>query len=414
MDQEFISPWTKNGILTKGNAVPGQAAVQSTGEAIGPNFSFEKTYNAQNLKPAEFTAAGGEAQGLKYSVELNKYPADIGVRGDLQHYMVFFINVREKSKYLPGESQRKEIQPQGIKLSGQNLTAGLSNLAGTIGGAGAGAFLGLGISSLIKRNFGIENKAIDLALTAVGAVAGGAGGSELVQRFTDKINNAFGADKTFRISDAIMLAVNEKPSVKYGVDYDGRDLGTLIGALAAGGSALDILQDQRGGELARLIALNVAKVPQGLANILGQDLAISDALQVGTGLAPNPFREQVFRNVETRTFRFDYRFFPRNRDEAEKVKRIIHKFKLHMHPELSQGGLFYVYPSTFDIAYYFNGRENPHLHRISTCVLERVSVDYGGSNWHTFHDGMPTEINMSLEFRELERLTKERIDQQQF
>lgn len=415
MDQEFISPWTKKGISTKGNAVPGQAAVQSTGEAIGPTFLSEKLY-AKHLKPQRFTSEGGEARGLKYSVELNKYPADIGVRGDLQHYMVFFINVREKSKYLTENEgiQRREIQPQGIKLAGQNLTAGLLTLGAAIGGAGAGAVLGLGISSLIKRNFGIDNKAVDLALTAVGAVAGGAGGSELVQRFTDKINRAFGADKTFRISDAIMLAVNEKPSVKYGVDYDGRDLGTLIGALAAGGSAIDIMSDERGGELARLVALNVAKVPQGLANILGQDLAISDALQVGTGLAPNPFREQVFRNVETRTFRFDYRFFPRNRDEADKVLAIIHKFKYHMHPELSQGGLFYVYPSTFDIAYYFNGRENPHLHRISTCVLERVSVDYGGSNWHTFHDGMPTEINMSLEFRELERLTKERIKEENF
>jgi hypothetical protein len=43
-----------------------------------------------------------------------------------------------------------------------------------------------------------------------------------------------------------------------------------------------------------------------------------------------------------------------------------------------------------------------------------MSVDYGGQTWNTFGDGMPTEINLSLEFRELERLTKERIDKEGF
>jgi hypothetical protein len=62
------------------------------------------------------------------------------------------------------------------------------------------------------------------------------------------------------------------------------------------------------------------------------------------------------------------------------------------------------------------------LNRISTCVLEHMSVDYGGQNgfaafgtptYNPFSGpaaGMPTEINMSLKFRELETLTKERIN----
>jgi hypothetical protein len=39
-----------------------------------------------------------------------------------------------------------------------------------------------------------------------------------------------------------------------------------------------------------------------------------------------------------------------------------------------------------------------------------MEVDYGGQGWHTFGDGMPTEINMRLKFRELEVMTKERIE----
>jgi hypothetical protein len=82
-----------------------------------------------------------------------------------------------------------------------------------------------------------------------------------------------------------------------------------------------------------------------------------------------------------------------------------------MHPEISAGGLFYIYPSEFNIVYYYAGKENPHLNKISTCVLEDMNVDYGGSNgFNTFNDGMPSEINITLRFKELETLTKERID----
>jgi hypothetical protein len=82
-----------------------------------------------------------------------------------------------------------------------------------------------------------------------------------------------------------------------------------------------------------------------------------------------------------------------------------------MHPEVSTGGLFYIYPSTFDIAYYYKGKENTNFNRISTCVLEDLAVDYGGQGFNTFASGSPTEINIKLRFRELEVLTKERIFQ---
>ena len=108
---------------------------------------------------------------------------------------------------------------------------------------------------------------------------------------------------------------------------------------------------------------------------------------------------------------FKYKFLPRSAKEADNVRNIVKEFKLHMHPELSNGGLFYIYPSTFDIAYYHRGKENTNFHKISTCVLEDLSVDYGGQGFNTFADGMPTEVNLSLRFRELEVLTKERIDQ---
>ena len=104
-----------------------------------------------------------------------------------------------------------------------------------------------------------------------------------------------------------------------------------------------------------------------------------------------------------------FRSLSRSAAEAKNVKTIIDRFKFHMHPEISAGGLFYIYPSTFDIAYYYRGQKNNAFHRISTCVLEKMNVDYGGAGFHTFADGSPTEYEISLVFRELEVMTKERI-----
>jgi hypothetical protein len=80
-----------------------------------------------------------------------------------------------------------------------------------------------------------------------------------------------------------------------------------------------------------------------------------------------------------------------------------------MHPELSKDGLFYIYPSEFDIQYYFQGRQNEFLHKISTCVLTDMSVNYGNEYFSSFREGEPTEIRMNLTFQETELLTKERI-----
>ena len=61
--------------------------------------------------------------------------------------------------------------------------------------------------------------------------------------------------------------------------------------------------------------------------------------------------------------------------------------------------------------YYFGNDENGYFHRFTTCVLESMDVSYGGEQFSSFRDGSPTEINMSLTFRELEILTKNMISE---
>jgi hypothetical protein len=63
----------------------------------------------------------------------------------------------------------------------------------------------------------------------------------------------------------------------------------------------------------------------------------------------------------------------------------------------------------------FVGRENQYLNKISTCVLESMNVTYGGDRFKTFdgnEDGAPpVETTMTLNFKEMELITKQRAEE---
>ena len=51
------------------------------------------------------------------------------------------------------------------------------------------------------------------------------------------------------------------------------------------------------------------------------------------------------------------------------------------------------------------------MFNIATSVMTNMSVDYNGSGYPVFfkNTGAPVQINMSLSFKELEVLTRERV-----
>jgi hypothetical protein len=76
---------------------------------------------------------------------------------------------------------------------------------------------------------------------------------------------------------------------------------------------------------------------------------------------------------------------------------------------MSEGKLFFIYPSEFQISYYFGSKENLYFHKFAPCALESMEVSYGGEQFSSFDDGNPVEVNMVLTFRELSILTKKMI-----
>ena len=369
-----------------------------------------KTATTEDLNSITLDRRRGRSKGGQtYDVQQLRFPENTMGDPDLQHSVLFLINVRGKSKAKDraGGASTEIIGDDNGTTNRQQLGENIQGMIKPLAIAGS-AYLANSLAQKVLANSAAGASAKvkvlgTLCAVTAGALTGAAAG--------DKISQWFEPDKRFRIKTAIQLAINERPSVKYGVQYGTTDLGTIGGFLGGGASALDM--NQMMPEMARKAITNLAAVPAGIAaNLTGDsNFDLGGAISAATAMTPNPFREQIFQSVDNRTFTFDYKFLPKSEQESRKVKNIITEFKYHMHPELSAGGLFYIYPSEFNIVYFFGKKENPWVHKISTCVLTDMSIDYGNnSTFGTFGNGAPNEINMKLTFRELEVLTKERID----
>jgi hypothetical protein len=206
-----------------------------------------------------------------------------------------------------------------------------------------------------------------------------------------------------RLKTAIALHIPNQLSVRYGMQWSEEDTANLQMAGDAVKAALN-----RQGAVNKLTDMGSQGVEAASAIAL-QKAPNSGAVSAALGIAANPKKEQTFKGVDFRKFTFDYQFYPRSADEAAYIMNIIREFKIHMHPEFkSDLNYVYIYPSEFDIIYYTNGIENPNLHRHTSCVLEEMSINYTpNGNFATFPNGMPTQINISLGFRELQLLSRE-------
>lgn len=355
-----------------------------------------------------------------YNVSGMTYPDDLLADRNNQYggnYVIFYINVHEDSM-LRKENGGEEATVQGnIPPSMRGDVAGMDVSAGSViatsagAGAIAGKVTGIGSSQLTDKGKVVAN-----------GVLGGAVGAATVTAVG-------GASKKYkRMQKAIALYVPTDLSIKYGVNWEETSLATTAAAMAAaegagemikkGATALGQGAQGKFGE-AKQSLVGAGKSGSGVASTAlnaGAGLAlqtpgVGEFLSKSSGVAANPKKEQLFKNVDFRTFSFSYQFFPRDAGEAAKAQEIIKAFKLHMHPEYKDSQHFlYIYPSEFDIYYYQNGKENMNLHRHTSCVLTDMNISYSPQGiFSTFENGMPTQINVQLTFKELALLSKESI-----
>lgn len=314
------------------------------------------------------------------SYQIHKYPIDLGDYNK-GHYIIFYINEQLKTQF-PG-----------------NTTGDLPS---------------------VYRN--AYNSATEAAVNAPNFSLGNSDSQQFTTKFVRTIR---------RISDAIALYMpdsllfsQQQNFNSIGMSQGGLSQG-VAAAIAGGSSIVDALKSvgQANGGQADMAILK--QLPPNIApfvmGILAQNAGgiFQGAFTALTGVVQNPMMEVLYSAPSFREFQFDFMFYPRSEKEAEQVQKIIHRFRFHQAPEIDRQskGFFFVPPSEFDIKFYYNGRENPNIQKVSTCVLHGVSVDYAPNGFAAYEvpgslspslgrSGMPVAIRMTLSFKETEMITK--------
>lgn len=141
--------------------------------------------------------------------------------------------------------------------------------------------------------------------------------------------------------------------------------------------------------------------------------AVSANLLGRTGIVINPNLELLFQGPKLRSFRYNFRFTPRDDKEAKEIRRIIKVFKKSMAVRRTEGSLFLGVPSVYQINYIFKGGNNhPFLNKIKPCALTAFNVNYTpDGSYMTYQDGSMTSYTVDMQFDELEPIYNEDISQ---
>ena len=390
---------------------------------------FESTSKSDLKSPGGYNkAAVRDATGARkanepFDAELEKdpfrfstlaYPRDVTQDMANGHYMLFYVNVQNKTKF-----KYKDVDNVKVGDSFEYVVTDSSNPHNDNKSTRIVTSTGANAAEVeYARNFVAGAGTIGQVLSSDGVSL--RAGQKATGGIASKIKS------TTRITDSVAIYLPAVAKDTLGADYTAGATG-LAGLAAAGG--VDFVQamqrnDFEGAAKELVGATNtimgeaVKKSAAGIADlVLGAEGAGSlDIFNKAFGQAENPYMEVVFNNIEMRKFEYSFVFQPRNEDERDDVQAIIKLFRFHMAPELKGSNARYLtLPSTFDIHYMYQtdeniANENGFYSKISTCVLESCDVDYSPDGVSSFADGSPTKIGMTLSFSENELLTKEKIN----
>ena len=356
------------------------------------------------------TRSGDLGVAPEYTNNILKYPIDIGAV-DKGHYMIFHINVQDKTDYSVRVASNPDSKVQADRKRLQSST-GAVNIGGNIQNVieaipqsiigSAEVIVGAALGDKIKSNSPAFNAPIGL-LTDI---------SKNTLNDLAALDNAKFLRTTKRTTDSIALYMPNTLNFTQAQQFSGLELGSELKNTVA--SVAQVIANG-GNELGKNLTPFVQEAFTGLIGG-NTSKAIFASL---AGVTKNPRMEMIYTGPgDFRTFRFSFMFYPRSLIEARGVQAIIARFNFHQVPEIKKGtaGYFLVPPSEFDINFYYNGSVNPNIPEITTCVLEAVDVDYAPNGFQAFEvddtgvmvggTGMPVGIRMDLSFKETAIMTK--------
>ena len=321
------------------------------------------------------------------------YPYDVQNSFQNGHYMLFYVNVQNRTKY---------VYPQADTID-------VNKYAGALKGVDGRESAYEQLKKIRQSGPETGNPDADKGSQMIQSKPGG----------NDVLGVGSLYNSTRRISDSVSMYLPSNIEDTTTAAYNDSATG-IVGFLAAS------------GELGKVTdRASMAKLIGGTIKGLGMDITAKAVGAVGDlfgaqgteqlikkafgGNADNPYMEVLFDAMQLRTFTYNFQFAPRSEEEAIEVQKIIQLFRFHMAPELRPGANRYLgLPSQFDIHYMYLTKEgvaseNNFYNKIATCVLQDCKINYAPDGVKSFADGGPVQTTMALTFKETELLTKDKI-----
>ena len=363
------------------------------------------------------------------------YPMDLVNDVTNGHYMLFYINVQNKTKFgYTRADNGLAVEPTIVSQVYEETTT-------------PAEYFGSGASAIEVKPSKTTRVATGGVSTTGGNYVDGQPSPEYEQALIEKQSLVYGdvynlrqekskyktgisatgmmKNNTVRITDSVAIYLPPNVQDNYTTTYQGTPLGMLGFLAASAGGAMDAYRNDDFEGVARTLLGTATGVTTEVLKNLGSSavealMSAEGGYELGNkifGRAANPYMEVLFSGPELRTFTYNFTFAPVSEEEQEEVKKIIHLFRFHQAPELRvDHNMFMGLPSEFDIHYMYqheDGRkssENDYYNKIATCVLQNVSVDYTPSGVKSHANGAPVLIKMSLTFLETEMITKDHIE----
>lgn len=199
------------------------------------------------------------------------------------------------------------------------------------------------------------------------------------------------------------------------------------GIAAAGGnitgSVQDAFQSARNvlmspGSKTRATQFLATKAAAGVVQKFGINVNPEAYITRSTGAAINPNLELLFNGPKLRQFGFQFKLTPRNREEAEEIRKIIRFFKQGMSPRKGSGdtAFFLGTPNIFKMQFKSGNNELKSIGRIKTCALVSFTANYTPDGFYAAYEdssaggSQPVSVTVQLGFTELTPIFNDEYD----
>jgi len=150
---------------------------------------------------------------------------------------------------------------------------------------------------------------------------------------------------------------------------------------------------------------------RGEVGRLGGEALLANIDKV-TGAVPNPHLAAIFQDIGLREHSFNFRFSPKNAKETSILQNLISKIKYRILPGTAGGGTktgpLFTFPDVVDISF---GPKEMLPYFFERCVVTSFAVNYAPNGTPSFFkDGNPTDIELSMSFKEIRVITRETIN----